>query len=409
MGKKNSLGLGRQVTLLAGTFACVHAIVNRKSHADKALMDLLRSSGKLTWGQKRFLSDTAKQLIRYRRLLEEASGYNMEGEFQLFAFWQMYGVWLLLNGLDHMRYPSLRKFDTEEATKKLKSFRNKPVVTESFPDWLWKRGTQELSEHWPALASALNQPASRHIRVNTLRANTEYIINQLSYVGIDAQTTSLSAEGLILENGPDIFDTEIFRNGLVEVQDAASQFVSFFCEPHPESVVADVCAGHGGKALHLAQLMKNTGELWVSDGTPEKLNELSRRAAKAGISNIRKSTPQEILKQKQKFDLVLIDAPCSGTGVLRRNPETKWMLSESKLQDLIVLQQELLDNYSSLLAPGGKLIYAVCSVLPSEGKAQAKLFLQKHKEFEHAGEALISPLAFNSDGFYVVRFTRKES
>lgn len=405
--KKNTLGLRRQVTLLANMFVCVHGIINRERHPDASYSALLGSSGPITPGQKKFLIQNAKQLIRYRRLLESATGLSMEGAFRLFEFWQLYGTWLLLNEIDYMRYPSLRKWDATSIRKKLRSLSGNKAVTESYPDWLWKRASSELEERWPALANALNVPALRHLRVNTLLCDFDEAWNYLEENGFEPQSSPLSSDAVILHAGPDIFESNLFLTGQIEVQDAASQFVSNFCGALPGMVVADVCAGHGGKSLHLAQIMDNQGEIWAYDIHRHKTKELSRRAARAGIKIIRDADEKHLQEKTGSFDLVLLDAPCSGTGVLRRNPETKWLLNEEKLESMIQLQADLLEQYMPMVKPGGMLVYAVCSVFPSEGKLQVKKFLKAHPEFVLSGEAETHPEKFDCDGFYVGKILKK--
>ncbi|MFN5209491.1 MAG: RsmB/NOP family class I SAM-dependent RNA methyltransferase [Bacteroidota bacterium] len=405
--KKNTLGLRRQVTLLANMFACVHSIVNQEKHPDAAYSALLGSSGPITPGQKKFLIQNAKHLIRYRRLLESATGLSMGGTFRLFEFWQLYGTWLLLNEIDYMRYPSLRKWDATSIRKKLRTFSGNNAITESYPEWLWKRASSELGARWPALANALNVPALRHLRVNTLLSNFGEVWSFLEDNGYEPQSSPLSSDAVILHAGPDIFESDLFFTGRVEVQDAASQFVSNFCGALPGMMVADVCAGHGGKSLHLAQIMENRGEIWAYDIHRHKTKELSRRAARAGISIIRETEEKNLQEKAGQFDLVLLDAPCSGTGVFRRNPETKWMLNEDKLASMIQLQASLLEQYLPMVKPGGMLVYAVCSVLPSEGKQQVKKFLSAHPECVFSGEAETSPEQFDCDGFYVGKILRK--
>lgn len=406
--KKNTLGLRRQVTLLANMFACVHTIVNRVKHPDAAYSALLGSSGPMTPGQKKFLIQNAKQLIRYRRLLESSTGLSMEGDFKLFEFWQLYGTWLLLNEIDYMRYPSLRKWDAATIRKKLRILSGQAAITESYPDWLWKRASLELGPRWPALANALNVPAFRHLRVNTLICNYDEVWNYLEENGFEPQSSPLSSDAMILHAGPDIFESDLFHTGRVEVQDAASQFVSNFCGASPGMIVADVCAGHGGKSLHLAQIMDNRGEIWAYDIHRHKTKELSRRASRAGFNIIRDADEKQLQEKAGKFDLVLMDAPCSGTGVFRRNPETKWMLNEEKLESMIQLQAALLEQYMNLVKPGGMLVYAVCSVLPSEGKQQVKKFLSSHTHFVLSGESETHPEKFDCDGFYVGKILRKD-
>ena len=179
--------------------------------------------------------------------------------------------------------------------------------------------------------------------------------------------------------------TDIFKKGLFEVQDASSQLVAEFLDVKEGMRVVDTCAGAGGKTLHLASLMKNKGNIIALDIYKSKLKQLKIRAKRNGVHNIDIrpiESSKTIKKLKEKADRVLIDAPCSGIGVLKRNPDAKWKLQEKFIEDIKKTQAEILDKYSQIVKKGGKMVYATCSILPSENEEQINKFLKQHPKFK---------------------------
>ena len=203
--------------------------------------------------------------------------------------------------------------------------------------------------------------------------------------------------------------TKIFKEGLFEVQDASSQLVAPYLDVKPGQRVIDTCAGAGGKTLHLASLMENKGQIIALDIYAHKLKELKKRAKRDGAHNIETrpiESSKTIKKLKNSADRVLIDAPCSGLGVLKRNPDSKWKMQPEFIDRIRETQAEILDNYSSFVKNGGKLVYATCSILPSENEKQIELFLANHPEFKLIEDKKVSPVKSGFDGFYMALMER---
>jgi 16S rRNA (cytosine967-C5)-methyltransferase len=195
---------------------------------------------------------------------------------------------------------------------------------------------------------------------------------------------------------------------MFEIQDAGSQLIAPFLKPEPHMVVIDACAGGGGKTLHLAALMKNKGRIISMDTESWKLGELEKRAKRAGVTCVETQTiesPQTISKLTNTADRVLLDVPCSGLGVLKRNPDAKWKLSLNFIEKIKVLQQKILNDYSIMVKPGGLLVYSTCSLLPSENEKQVAAFLESQKDFQLLNEQTIYPSA-GFDGFYMALIKR---
>ena len=221
-------------------------------------------------------------------------------------------------------------------------------------------------------------------------------------------------DALILTERANVFLTDAFKDGLFEVQDASSQLVAYFLDVQPGMRVVDTCAGAGGKTLHLASLMENKGQLIAMDLYESKLKQLKIRAKRNGAFNIEPrviESTKTIKKLHEKADRVLIDAPCSGLGVLKRNPDSKWKLQPEFIDNIRKVQAEVLENYSKIVKPGGKLVYATCSVLPSENQEQIKHFLSTEigKQFNFVKDHKVLASQSGFDGFYMALLERKNN
>jgi 16S rRNA (cytosine967-C5)-methyltransferase len=244
------------------------------------------------------------------------------------------------------------------------------------------------------------------LRVNTLNTTKDKLQALLFDDGIETESIKGYASALKLKERANVFQTESFKKGYFEVQDASSQLVAEFLDVKPGMRVVDTCAGAGGKALHLASLMENKGQVIALDIYAHKLNELKRRAKRNGAWNI-ETRPIEstkvVKKLYDKADRVLIDAPCSGLGVLRRNPDAKWKLQPEFIENIKATQQEILQQYSRIVKDGGKLVYATCSILPSENREQVDKFLTSDlgKDFILVKDKSILSHLSGYDGFYM--------
>jgi len=236
--------------------------------------------------------------------------------------------------------------------------------------------------------------------------------NALLEEKIKTQTIAKYPDALVLDERANVFSTESFQRGWFEVQDAASQAVAPFTQVAPGMRVIDACAGAGGKALHLAAMMGNKGQLIALDIHNYKLRELKRRAKRAGAHNIetRHIDNNKVIKKLHgSSDRVLLDAPCSGLGVLRRNPDAKWKLNPDFIDRVVAEQQQILTQYAHMVKPGGKLIYVTCSILPQENEEQIAAFKTTAigKEYTLEKEQHLWPAANGFDGFYMARLVRK--
>ena len=254
------------------------------------------------------------------------------------------------------------------------------------PDWLLERLLVQYGEaETGALADALSQPAPLDLRVNSVKATREQAMTCLAEAGLPTEPTPWSPSGLRRKERAPIFRTRCFEQGLIEVQDEGSQLLSLLVEPKRQEMVVDFCAGAGGKTLHLAALMANSGSVYAFDISAKRLERLKPRLARAGLNNVRRVAIQNerdprVQRLAGKIDRVLVDAPCSGTGTLRRNPDIKWRRID--LENLAQTQRTVLTAASGLVKPGGRLVYATCSLLREENEDVVIDFLAGHPEFE---------------------------
>jgi len=394
-------------------FAAVDAlqeIFNDGKYADKVLQGTLKRDKR--WGarDRSFIAETVYDIVRWKRLYVEIA--EVKEPFDRQKAFRLFTVWATLRGITVPDWKQLEETPTRRIKGKFDALSKIRKFRESIPDWLDALGEKELGKKWDDEIAALNQQADVILRVNTLKTTIDKL--QATLFDLDLETEKIKGypDALKLKERANVFQTEAFSNGWFEVQDASSQLVAEFLEVQPGMRVVDACAGAGGKALHLASIMENKGQLIALDIYANKLNELKRRAKRAGAFNIETrliDTTKVIKKLHEKADRVLIDAPCSGLGVLRRNPDAKWKLQPEFIENIKKTQAEILDNYSKMVKPGGKMIYATCSILPSEHEKQIKDFLKRDtgKDFTFAKEKKVLPSTSGFDGFYMALLEKK--
>jgi 16S rRNA (cytosine967-C5)-methyltransferase len=256
----------------------------------------------------------------------------------------------------------------------------------NLPEWLVQPLKDQLGAEFMALAESLNQPAPLDLRVNTLHDKRAEVQKELKLAGLSAQPTPYSPWGLRLDTKPPLTKLDAFVRGAIEVQDEGSQLLALLLDAKRGEMVVDFCAGAGGKTLAIGACMRNTGRLYAFDTSAHRLDALKPRLARSKLSNVHPAAiaherDERIKRLAGKIDRVLVDAPCSGLGTLRRNPDLKWRQSPQSVQEMAVKQLAILQSSSRLLKPGGRLVYATCSVLPDENEAIADAFTKANPDF----------------------------
>ncbi len=300
-------------------------------------------------------------------------------------------------------------FDKSQLSRRLGQASNNTLMVEGCPIWLEETLSRELGDLWPAERKALGTDPKRFIRVNTLKTTRDDLASLLAGECVVSRSVKGVPTALEITSNTALFRTKSFKDGLFEQQDAASQQIAPFLEVQPGMTVIDACAGSGGKTLHLAALMENKGKLLALDTDAYKLEDLKKRARRAGVCNIetRVIDSTKIIKRLyDRADRVLIDAPCSGTGILRRLPDSKWRDVREKLPSLLFLQQDILKRYANMVKVGGLLVYSTCSIMPRENRAQIDRFLEQcDGAFELVEDQSLMPSS-GFDGFYMAKLKR---
>ncbi|HVZ00831.1 MAG TPA: RsmB/NOP family class I SAM-dependent RNA methyltransferase [Dongiaceae bacterium] len=304
-----------------------------------------------------------------------------------------------------------------------------------FPEWCEPRLKRAFGRRLEAEMKAALDEAATDIRVNTLKTTREAAIKALRHAEIEAKPTPLSPWGLRVEGRPPLAGLEIFRNGIIEIQDEGSQLVALMVDARPGERVVDFCAGAGGKTLAIAATMQNKGKIVATDVLKGRIERSATRIRRAGVNNVeRRDLSSErdpwVKRHQGGFDRVLIDAPCSGAGTWRRNPDAKWRLKPADLDNLVDLQRRILESAARLVKPGGRLVYATCSLFQEENADQVKAFLDAHPDFglvpapkvwaeamQHQGAdvrypgdgdmLVLTPARHGTDGFFVAVMEKK--
>ena len=397
--------------LVYTTIDSLNAIFNEGEYADKVVARALKKDKR--WGShdRKFVAETIYEIVRWKRLYSEIA--DVKEPFDREDLWRIFAVWAVLRGFPIPDWRQLEGTPERKIKGRFDELSKNRVYRESIPDWMDELGVKELGEEkWSKEIAAQNQPAKVILRVNTLKTTKEQLRAILMDLDIDTEYIKGHDDALVLKERANVFLTDAFKNGFFEVQDANSQLVAAFLDVKPGMRVVDTCAGAGGKALHMASLMENKGQLIAMDLYESKLKQLKIRAKRNGAFNIEYKiidSTKVIKKLYDKADRVLIDAPCSGLGVLKRNPDAKWKLQPEFIDNIRKVQAEVLESYSRIVKPGGKLVYATCSVLPSENQEQVEKFLKTEngKKFTFVKDQKILASESGFDGFYMALLERK--
>jgi 16S rRNA (cytosine967-C5)-methyltransferase len=388
--------------LFIGITETLHNVFFENKYADRELEKMLKSNRK--WGSKdrAFIAETVYDTVRWKRMIEASMGKEVAPD----NLWEFVGTWFVLEEEKLPFWDEFKKVSVKDVLKRNHAATNENfAIRESMPQWLYDMGLEELGKNrWHEEVETMNIPAPTIIRTNTLKTERKALQKKLKEEGYLTEILSKYPEALEMAEKAYIFKTDAFQNGLFEVQDAGSQLIAPYLNVQPGMRVIDACAGAGGKTLHLAALMQNKGQIYALDIHEWKLQELKKRAKRAGAQNIQTKvidSSKVIKKMEATADRVLIDAPCSGLGVLSRNPDSKWKLKPEFIEEIKGIQAQILNDYSKMVKTGGAMVYATCSILPSENQNQVQAFLANHPDFKLVREKQLFPSQTGFDGFYM--------
>lgn len=403
---KNDMELIHRNLLIGIHDALQETFFEDRKYADKVIERLLKANRK--WGSedRKVVSEIFYNIIRWKKRLEYYMGEGVKPN-NIYKLILAYCLW------SKTHYKKFEEFDgikiADILTKLKKGYIPTKAIEHSIPEWLAETLEKELGSKWEREMAALNEQAPTVLRANTLKTTVKELVSDLGDENVVSHPIPRYPDAVQLEEKKNVFLTSAFKDGLFEVQDASSQRIGELLDVHEGMRVVDACAGAGGKTLHLAALMKNKGQIIALDIYEWKLAELRRRAKRAGAHNIETRLIEDtkvIKRLHEKADRLLIDAPCSGLGVLKRNPDSKWKIDQDFIDRIRAEQQQILQDYSKIIKKGGKMIYATCSVLPSENTEQVKTFLSNNPEYSLIKEENIMP-SEGYDGFYMALIERK--
>ncbi len=394
--------------------------------ADAVLSRYFREHREIGHRDRGFIAETVYAIVRRLPWVRRLAGTEAQPRALLLAWLARGEAWPL------RRFEGLASASEMAWLATVKAIEDVPdslAARTDLPGWLVERLQGAYSgEEIVALANGLNRAAPLDLRVNVMKASREDVVEALRAESFAAAPCALSPQGIRLEGKPALQRHPLFLDGVVEVQDEGSQLLGFLVQPRRGELVVDFCAGAGGKTLHLGALMRSTGRLYAFDVSDRRLAKLKPRVARAGLSNVHPmlvahERDPRIKRLSGKADRVLVDAPCSGLGTLRRNPDLKWRQTPESVAEMVGKQLSILESAARLVRPGGRLVYATCSLLADENDGVADAFLAAHPEFVQtdAGEILrgqgidldtgerlrLMPHVHDTDGFFAAVFERK--
>lgn len=401
--------------LVAATVEALQNVFVKNRQADRVVEQLLKSNKK--WGarDRAFIAGNTYEIVRWWRLVKFSAGLERVDEPE--EFWTIVGVWQLIKPL-HLNtesvealpdWPEFADIHVEDVLSRYNEGLTVRKIAQSVPDWIDTLGEQELGTDWDGELAALNTQAPVSIRVNTLKTSVESVKEAFGEDEV-GQIPGLP-EALILKKRQNVLNLDAFKQGFFEVQDIGSQLIAPYLDIHPGQSVIDACAGAGGKTLHIAALLQNEGSILAMDIEGHKLTELEKRANRNGVRNLETMLihSEDIIESLSgTADRLLLDVPCSGLGVLRRNPDSKWKLKPQFLDEIRKVQWHILSTYSKMVKSGGKMVYATCSILPSESEEQVKRFMRANKrDWKFISAHRTSVAKDGSDGFYMALLQKK--
>ena len=440
----------RSISRLERTFELLQRIDENSQPPDKITLDFFRSHRYFGSHDRQLISETVFGMLRSKRFVEvlfdhylRKSHLSFSASSSFLGFFPLYVIYkvaierLPVRELDEQAASYWKEFIPQIDLEHFVNWASNPEVVDSLPgdeiarlgirysfhNWMVREWSNEFRNETEELLRSLNVPGRPALRVNSLKANREECQQRLHGEGIGTEPTNNSPTGLVCMKRFNRDTSRAFREGWFEFQDEGSQLISYFADPKPGMFVIDACAGAGGKTLHLAALMNNKGEVLAVDIERRRLAELTVRAQRAGVRNVRTISLAEMQRDEYrgKADLVLVDAPCSGVGTIRRTPWKKWNVTESSIEQFSAEQRRILDANSEFVRSHGRLVYATCSLFRKENEDVVNGFLDAHKDFvledpglllqlqppyPHIAMINLLPHRHDTDGFFVALMRR---
>lgn len=394
--------------LYIGIVEILKAVFEEEKYADKEIEKTFKAN-KL-WGSRdrSFVAELTYDTIRWKRLIDYASG----GVLKYKNYWDFIAAWFIINDIEIPHLDEFRKLNTDKIKSNYRQASKIPAVWHSVSDELYQLGKKELGEQqWHKELEEMNSQAKAVLRCNTLQTTPSKLKKQLAQEEITITAIENYPLASEIQDKAYLFGTEAFQSGKFEMQDANSQLVAPYLDTEPNMRVVDACAGAGGKTLHLAALMQNKGQIIAMDIYESKLKELKRRAKRNKAHNIQTkpiTSSKTIKRMYNSFDRVLIDAPCTGVGVLKRNPDAKYKINAKTLGRVAQQQQQILAKYPKMLKKNGIMVYATCSIFPTENQKQVHTFLEQNPDYQLIEDKTLLSSETGFDGFYMAKIRRNQ-
>jgi 16S rRNA (cytosine967-C5)-methyltransferase len=391
-----------------GVARILDAVMGKKEYADKALERYFKANKKAGSDDRAFISEMVYDAVRHWNYLVWFTGDKFS--FKRDGLWLLVGNLLFLKGYELPEWQEFAPINKAKAAERANRKNMPRHIMQSVSMELDELAVEQAcEERWNQELLAMNTPASVVLRANTLQITKQKLADVLSSDGIETNTLPDYEDALQLVQRTNIFRHPLFVEGAFEIQDAGSQKIAPFLQVEPGMRVVDACAGAGGKTLHLASLMENKGRIIAMDVENFKLDELKNRALRNGVNIIETRLidgMKTIKRLEGSADRLLLDVPCTGSGVLKRNPDAKYKIDRPFFKRVTAIQKEIIEEYSRMLKPGGMMVYATCSIFKGENEQQVSEFLEKNTNFVLEEQYMHYPSETGFDGFFMARIKR---
>ena len=396
--------------LADGIVEGVQEVLGNRRALRPTLKNILIKNRKWGSNDRKLVGKGIIEIIRWKRKFDVIGKLNVKSKNY---YKNLLVVWSIYNDIEFEECLTFSELKKDNICNNISITNSKRAIKNSIPDWLDSLGMKTYGkEIWEKEIQALNRPAKLFLRTNTLKTNVKKLQAYLKENHkVNTNKISNIPNALVVEENKILTHLDVYKKGWFEIQDLNSQKISIFTNPKPNMLIIDTCAGSGGKTLHLATIMRNKGRIIATDSSDRKRKQLENRLKRNGISIVEylNSENKDLLKKYyNSANIVIIDAPCSGLGVLKRNPAAKWHINPNRIRQLVGIQKQILQEYATLVKSGGNLIYATCTIFPNENQNQIKNFLKSKigLEFNLEKQEILLSQNTDGDGFYMAKLLK---
>ena len=396
--------------LADGIVEGVQEILGNRGALRPTLKNILIKNRKWGSNDRKLVGKGIIDIIRWKRKFDVIGKLNVKSKNY---YKNLLVVWSIYNDIEFEECLTFSELKKDNICNNISITNSKRAIKNSIPDWLDSLGMKTYGkEIWEKEIQALNRPAKLFLRTNTLKTNVKKLQAYLKENHkVNTNKISNIPNALVVEENKILTHLDVYKKGWFEIQDLNSQKISIFTNPKPNMLIIDTCAGSGGKTLHLATIMRNKGRIIATDSSDRKRKQLENRLKRNGISIVEYLNIENkglLKKYYNSANIVIIDAPCSGLGVLKRNPAAKWHINPNRIRQLVGIQKQILQDYATLVKSGGNLIYATCTIFPNENQNQIKNFLKSKigLEFNLEKQEILLSQNTNGDGFYMAKLLK---